>query len=395
MPRAHHGLSDEAIAALHPRPNGRETFHRHGSVPGLRLRVGVRRKTWEWRNGNAARRVLGHWPDVSATEAKRGAEALWERHKAGKPLEEAKKGGETLTSLWPLFEDWLRGKGRSTNTISGYKFGLARLSDDVKNQPLRELAEDPTVMEQEVKGIRRVLSNSKRGGQGAASQAARTVSAMFSFARRRTPALSGNPCSAVSTVDPKRHDLPALAESEMPAWWEAVHEIPREHHRWAHVFTLLSGLRRESLATLEWKNLDLRRRCIRVERVKGGPSRAFDLPLSKAMIRCLWNARRVGRRLFPKNEERWVFAGPMGHVRGDALNKDAVLANHSLRRGFATAATSAGIDEDTIGKLLNHGGRSITSRYIRTSYLGKMLAGAQEDISRHIVGALGSPKELR
>jgi hypothetical protein len=60
------------------------------------------------------------------------------------------------------------------------------------------------------------------------------------------------------------------------------------------------------------------------------------------------------------------------HVRGDALPKDGVMANHSLRRAYA--ATNAGVDEDTVGKLLNHGGRSVTSRYIKTSYLGRMLA---------------------
>src|SRR5207237_2040038 len=38
-----------------------------------------------------------------------------------------------------------------------------------------------------------------------------------------------------------------------------------------------------------------------------------------------------------------------------------------LRRAHATAATNAGVDEDTVGKLLNHGGRSVTSRYIKTS----------------------------
>jgi len=54
-----------------------------------------------------------------------------------------------------------------------------------------------------------------------------------------------------------------------------------------------------------------------------------------------------------------------------------VLANHALRRTYATAATNAGVDEDRVGKLLNHGGRSVTSRYIKTSYLGRMLAAAR------------------
>ena len=111
------------------------------------------------------------------------------------------------------------------------------------------------------------------------------------------------------------------------------------------------------------------------------------------MIRCLWRARKIGLRLFPENAKRWVFAGSsVGHVRGDSLTRHGVLANHALRRAYATAATNAGVDEDTVGKLLNHGGRSVTSRYIKTSYLGRMLAAAQEDICGHLVRALGSPR---
>jgi len=34
-------------------------------------------------------------------------------------------------------------------------------------------------------------------------------------------------------------------------------------------------------------------------------------------------------------------------------------------------ATNASVDEDTVGKLLNPGGRSVTSRYIKASYLGQ------------------------
>ena len=89
-----------------------------------------------------------------------------------------------------------------------------------------------------------------------------------------------------------------------------------------------------------------------------------------------------------------LIGGAPGHVRGDSLTRHGVMANRSLSRAYATAATNAGVDEDTVGKLLNHGGRSVTLRYIKTSYLGRMLAAAQEDISAHLVKALGSPRGM-
>jgi integrase len=77
-------------------------------------------------------------------------------------------------------------------------------------------------------------------------------------------------------------------------------------------------------------------------------------------------------------------------------DKDKVVlkANHALRRGYSTAARAAGVDEDVISKLLNHGAKGLLSRYVMTSHLGKMLYGAQCDISASIIKALGQPHGL-
>jgi integrase len=188
--------------------------------------------------------------------------------------------------------------------------------------------------------------------------------------------------------------LPILKAEDLPAWWAAVQEIPREHHREAHLFALLSGLRRNTLVELEWKHLDVKRRCIRIVKPKYGEERAFDLILSRAMLRCLWRARQVGRRLYPAHAERWVFAGPVGHVRGDSLTRDGVLANHALRRTYATIGRAAGVPKDSIRRLLNHSGGDVTDHYIRNSGLGRLHAIEQETISAAIVRAMGSPQGL-
>ena len=227
-----------------------------------------------------------------------------------------------------------------------------------------------------------------------ATAAARFVSVVFSFAKRRNPLLPGNPVSAVSTVDPRRKDLPILNAEDLPAWWADVQKLPREQHREAHLFALLSGLRRNTLVELEWKHLDVRRRTIRIVKPKYGEERAFDLLLSRAMLRCLWRARRVGMRLFPRHAERWVFAGPVGHVRGDSLTRDGVLANHALRRTYATIGRAAGVPKDSIRRLLNHSGGDVTDHYIRDSGLGRLHAAEQETISQAIVKAMGSLQGL-
>jgi integrase len=301
----------------------------------------------------------------------------------------------TTAIAWPLYRARLIDECASPSTVSGYKFAYARLSEYIRNTPLRELAANPVLMADEIDSIRKRLHDSRRGGQAAATQSARFVSALFSFAQKRDPTLLGNPVSAVSTADPKRHDLRVLAASDLPAWWQAVQKIPREQHREAHLFALLSGLRRETLVTLEWKHLDLKRRCIRVVKPKGGEDRAFDLILSRAMIRCLWRARRVGRRLYGENSQRWVFAGPKDHIRGDGLTKDGLsAANHDLRRTYASLGRAAGVPKDSIGRLLNHKGGDVTDHYICDSALGLLHAAEQETISGALIRAIGSLKGL-
>jgi hypothetical protein len=93
---------------------------------------------------------------------------------------------------------------------------------------------------------------------------------LFSFARRRDPSLSGDPVSACQTTVPKRNDLAALGVDEMPAWWAQVKKLKNLIVHEALLFTLLSGLHRQSVESLKWSDLDVRRRCIRIAIVKGG-----------------------------------------------------------------------------------------------------------------------------
>lgn len=398
MARARHGrITDHFVEALSPKQNGRENIQRDGALPGFLVRVGPRKRKFELRieKSPSITRTIGHWPDLSAGAARRIAEELWEKHRRGEPLDGGpKRGEETITSTWPLLKQRLVDDCKSKRTVEGYEHILNRLSDDVKQRPLRLLAADPTIMEREIARIRELLREKPRGGRAMATATARFVSRIFGFAQARDPLLSGNPVSAVSTVDPKRRDLPILSAAELPAWWENVQKLKREHHREVHLFALLSGLRRNTLVELEWKHLDLKRRCVRIMRPKGGEDRSFDLILSKAMLRCLWRARNCGRRLYAKNAERWVFPGPTGHVRGDSLTKDGILANHALRRTYATLGRAAGVPKDSIRRLLNHSGGDVTDHYIRNTGLGRLHAEEQETISEAIICAIGSPRGL-
>src|SRR5260370_30036427 len=93
----------------------------------------------------------GHGPRARASEARHIAEDLWDKHKRGVPLDGGpKKGEETIASSWPRFKARLNDESRSLRTIRGYADIMKRMSDEVKNRPLRELGADPTIMEREI-----------------------------------------------------------------------------------------------------------------------------------------------------------------------------------------------------------------------------------------------------
>lgn len=378
--------SDAAVAMRPPHAGGYRDF----GVPGLLLRKGARKATWELRieGRTAARRVLGEFPKMPVKLAVEKAREIRERVKDGVPIDGPEQGKETIATSWPLYRARLTDDGCSPKTLLAYGFAYDRLSEAVRHRPLRDLLNDRVIMADEQKRIRARLSNYKRGGMSAAAQSAVFVSALFGFMRDRDPSLIGDAVSACQTTVPQSGDLAILGVGDMPEWWQQVRKLKNPIVQEVLLFTLLTGLRRGSLESLKWSDLDLKRGCLRIRIAKGGADKAFDLILSRPMLRCLWRARRAGRQLFPEAAKTWVFPGETGHVTGNSLTKYGVIANHGLRRGYATAATMAGVEENIVGRLLNHGGRSVTALYIKTSHLGKMLKAAQDDISTYIVKAL-------
>jgi hypothetical protein len=65
-------------------------------------------------------------------------------------------------------------------------------------------------------------------------------------------------------------------------------------------------------------------RILHVPKPKGGEVKAFDIPLSRAMIGCLVRVMRLGRVLYPTQAVEWLF--PADSVSGH-------LAEHKEDRG--------------------------------------------------------------
>jgi integrase len=380
---------------------GTEIIERDVALPGFILRIGKRTKSFAYRverrrNGRRLKMLsfdLGQFPDITADQARTLAEAKRVEFKAGTLVDTSARASRTIDSVWPTFEvaPLRNGRKKSQETVDDYRRAKNRLGEDILHRPLRDLANDPTVMVDEIARIIKERSDGRAAGQAAGNATARFVRAIYRHAAKSDLSLpAGHPCRAVAIVDPE-NEQPVLAPREFPKWWSEVQALANPIRREAHFFAVLSNLRRNDLETLRWENLDVAGRKFRIVKPKGGARKAFDLILTRPMLRCLWRARRAGRMLHPELAETWVFPSgdsKSGHVK--QLTKDAVShANHALRRSYSSIATSAGVAEETVTRFLNHQSKSVAGiNYIRTSAIGRFLSEEQAKISAAIIVAL-------
>jgi integrase len=164
-----------------------------------------------------------------------------------------------------------------------------------------------------------------------------------------------------------------------------------------HLFTLLSAMRPDALKKARWEHVDIKRRVLHVPEPKGGKRRAFDLPLSRDMLRCLWRSRRAGRALHGRAAREWIFAAatPAGHL--SEHKEDREKLSHwggDLRQTWRTMAHEAGLSELDAHLLMNHSLGNVNAGYISTPALRDHLRAQQERVSKYIMDALKLPPEV-
>ena len=158
-----------------------------------------------------------------------------------------------------------------------------------------------------------------------------------------------------------------------------------------HLFLLLSGHRPEAIKKARREHLDFRRRVLHVPKPKGGEARAFDIPLSRPMIRCLIRVLRLGQSLYPNQATEWIFPADSksGHLAEHKEKRDELSKwGNDLRQTFRTIAQTAGVPELDVHLLMNHSIPGVNAGYItRNKLLRDHLRIQQEAISRKMIDA--------
>ncbi len=135
------------------------------------------------------------------------------------------------------------------------------------------------------------------------------------------------------------------------------------------------GLRRAELLGLDWDDVDLSRRLLRVRHAKGGRQRTIPIHPALAPLFAEYYATRV-----PLTEQA-VFVGVQGsrlhytqlgqvfrhYVEASGINERKRVTPHTLRHVFASELLRAGANLRQIQELLGHKHLDSTQRYTRVN----------------------------
>jgi site-specific recombinase XerD len=220
----------------------------------------------------------------------------------------------------------------------------------------------------------------------APSSQARTVAALRVFFRfcSESEYLEHDPAQVLRTPK-KRQALPdVLDRSELSRLlgtpgragvWSRVHAGKAERDRLLLALFAYGGLRRSELLGLDWDDVDLERRLIRVRVAKGGRQRM--LPLHPGLVPLLAAYRATRAPL----DHPALFVGVLGnrlsptiltttfrrYATAAGVDRRKRITPHTLRHVFATELLGAGANLRQIQELLGHKHLDSTQRYTHVS----------------------------
>lgn len=220
----------------------------------------------------------------------------------------------------------------------------------------------------------------------APSSQARTVAALKCFFRflYENEQIDRDPARVLRTPK-KRETLPDVLDRRELARlidatvrsdvWKRKHDGKRERDRLLLALFAYAGLRRSELLGLDWQDVDLERRLLKIRRAKGGRQRT--VPIHPALEPLFVDYLRIRAG----DTEPALFVGVQGkrlsqtiltqtflrYARAAGVNRRKRVTPHTLRHVFASELLRAGANLRQIQELLGHKHLDSTQRYTRVT----------------------------
>jgi integrase len=331
-------------------------------LPGLILRVGVKRRTWQFRyhaGGSYHRKPLGHFPAMELGEARDAARRVIERAEKGVPIDDPVPHPRspdvlTLGGLLDRYEAMRLREGRRIKVLAKTQRALRRHLKPYLSLPADQFSKA------DLRAVRDAMVEA-----GTVIEANRLLEALGPAMRwaAEEDLIPVNFVPAIRRAAPRKRDR-VLTQKEIAAIWKACETLGRHKPAKSYArmvrFLLVSAQRRDEAASLRYGHiLDGVWR-----QTENKASRPHSLPLPSLALAL------VGRG----EAREYVFGGRSGKIGAFSMLKRKLdeasgvtgWRLHDLRRTAASSLQELGIRNEVVQSVLNHAVPGVGGVYLRS-----------------------------
>ncbi|ALG67358.1 tyrosine-type recombinase/integrase [Beggiatoa leptomitoformis] len=348
-----------------PYPDVGQVFYRDTELKGFGLRVTKGSKTYIVENsirGRACRVTIGKQTVFTAEQARIIAKKLLADIAVGinpnaqKVLERVKN-----ITLNTVFQEFITVRTLKPKTCYTYRQCFEHIFKSWHHKQITDLSK--TLIAEHYQ------HTCQQHGDAYANLCFRLLRSVLNFANASYDDLL--PINPVNVLSDK-HQWKTISRRnrfikthQLSNWWQAVEQLNNTTLRDYFQLLLLTGLRKQEAATLQWSSVDLNEKTLTVLDTKN--SQPHTLPLSSYLYTLLQQRQQQAKNI-------WVFPNPNTQKPFVELRQQLKIITeysgitfncHDLRRTFATLAEGLDISSYAIKRLLNHKqNQDVTAGYI-------------------------------
>jgi len=393
-------LTDAGVKKL-SKPEKDQILYRDDSLPGFGVRVTPTKASYivEARvNGRSRRSTICPIERISLTDARKRARKILADMSSGidpvvvkkeKAAELAAKTAKAEMTFRKILEQFISSKGVKDSSENWYRTMCDRHLSELLNRSV--LGITPA----------KVLDlHSRLKGSTTESQvdgAMRILRTLLKFAQATIRDAEGKPIMSSVATDvlreaklfkKQKRKTSVLHSNQLKAWWNASDSLKNSTTRDLLRFLLLTGMRRNEGAKLEWSDVDLSSGTVTLKDTKGG--RPLVFPMGQ-WLKDMMIARQDAADtdfVFPSPVTKEPMMDIRSAIEKMELNGSAHFTPHDLRRTFITTASSLDISTYAVKALVNHSqSGDVTAGYVHMDL--EQLRSASQRIEDAILRSAG------
>jgi integrase len=192
------------------------------------------------------------------------------------------------------------------------------------------------------------------GNPIAANRTLAAVRKLFNWAEGRY-GLASNPCNRVEMPGTETARDRVLTDKELKAVWRSAAKLGGSFGPVVHLL-ILTGQRRNEVAGMEWRELDIPNRLWKLPRGRVKNDSGHEVPLSTQALEVIAGVPRIhGRQLLFSTTGITAVSGfSKAKIEIDEVAGVEDWTLHDLRRTMASGMARLGVSLPVIEKILNH-----------------------------------------